>query len=48
MTQEIVLKGDVKESSAIEVRGHPWELNSSNIKRTDQSDVIAWYKNESK
>lgn len=40
MTQEIVLKGDIKESSATEVIGHPWGLSSSNINRIDQSDVL--------
>lgn len=47
MTQEIVLKGDVKEQAAIEVVGHPWELSSSIINKTDRSDVTAYCKNES-
>lgn len=42
MTQEMVLKGDVKESVAIEMVGHPWELNSSIINKTDRPDVTAY------
>ena len=47
MTQEIVLKGDMKESAAIEVVGHSQELNCSIINKTDRSDVTIYCKNES-